>query len=158
MDGGRADVGVRLDEHVPGDAPALPDTPPLVDSHASAPIVRTLDVPTAGCVTETIPEPTHNRCTGGFAGPVGSIVRVRRPAPGAPWYALVRARSETTTALAIGTVDSSCGCELHVSVTGGDLTSHGVGGTFGDPGTVELDVVLDGQDGAVWLRVCDGPR
>lgn len=121
-----------------------------------ASVVRTLDVPRGGCIAEVIADTVGNDC-GARERAVASIVRVRRPLAGMPWYFLIRSRDPAATEIAAGTVGEGCTCAFHASASGGDLTRSGIGGDISDASTTELDLVLDGQDHAMWLRVCDGP-
>lgn len=137
-----------------GPAPVTDVGTPIAPS--CAPVVRTLEVPRGGCIAEVIADTLGNDC-GRPAVPVSSIVRVRRPAPGAPWSFLIRSRDPRATEIAAGTVGDACTCAFHASASGGDLTRSGVGGDISDATRTELELVLDGQDRAMWLRVCDGP-
>jgi hypothetical protein len=130
---------------------------PVRDGPACATVARTLEVPAGGCVAEVIPSTAGNDCDTRPLARVASIVRVRRPRAGAAWYFLIRSRDRAATEIAAGSVAEDCTCDFHASASGGDLTAHGVGGDISDPSTTEIDFVLDGQGGAMWLRVCDGP-
>ena len=156
----RADSATRIDARAL-DA-ALPngealDGFSLEDAATSCgPIVALLDVPAGGCTQATIPSTAGNAC-GRDESAGRQLVRVRRPEGGARWYFLIRSRDPAATRLAAGLADeATCTCRFQASVTGGDLTMHGVGGDIANVER-EMDLVLDGDERAIWLRVCDGP-
>jgi hypothetical protein len=128
-----------------------PDAGPLC-----APIAHGVDVMPGSCTELVVPTTAGNVCLGP-ANHAASIVRVRRSRDRGPWSVLIRARSDATQ-ISYGRVDpADCNrCDFEGSVTGGDLRAHGVGGGLPDD-LQELDLIIDGQGGAIWLRLCDPP-
>jgi hypothetical protein len=123
---------------------------------ACGPITTTIDVPAGGCTAQTITSTLGNACGRGDIG-ARQFVHVRRPAGGTRWYFLIRSRDPEATRIGAGLADTSdCTCRFQASVSGGDLTRHGIGGDLANT-DAELDLVLDGDDRAIWLRMCDGP-
>ena len=131
---------------------------PLRDAGPScAPVAHRLDVSPGSCAELVVPTTEGNVCQGP-ANRAASVVRVRRSRDRGLWSALIRARSDATE-ISYGLVDAvDCNaCDLQASVSGGDLRLHGVGGGLPED-RQEVDLVLDGEGGALWLRICDPAR
>jgi hypothetical protein len=148
--GGRSDAPAH-DAFTPPDAFTEDDA-----STSCGPLTAVIDVPAGGCTQQTIATTAGNAC-GRDENAASQMVRIRRPEGGQRWYFLIRSRDPAATRLAAGLIDdASCTCRFQASVTGGDLTMHGVGGDLANVER-EADLVLDGDERAIWLRVCDGP-
>ena len=149
------DGGVALDASTV-DAPTPDALTADATSPACGPVTTVLDVPARGCVEQTIPSTAGNSCGRGD-GHASQLVRVRRPSGGARWYFLIRSRDPAATQISIGVANEvGCSCQFQASTTGGDLTAHGIGGDIANEER-EIDLVLDGDERAIWLRVCDTP-
>lgn len=122
------------------------------------PIEQVIDVARGTCEQLVVPSTEGNSCVWGDESRAARLVRVRRAQPG-DWSILIRSRGIADGTIAYGFVEPGrCNvCNAHASASGGDLRLSGVGGDIPRDAT-ELDLVLDAEDGAMWLRICDLAR
>ncbi len=156
------DAHLRLEPiSVTSDAGVAPDT--MIASDASSVATNgcglpteLLEVPAGRCVERVFTDTAGNLCDRGDES-ARMVVHVRRPPSGGEWYFLIRSRDRAAEQIALGRLDEDvCSCRAHASASGGDLTRSGIGGDLGTRDD-ELDLVLDGDERALWLRICDGP-